>query len=89
MLQVLQHYLTVIDADVISEINLAPDSNGWLPCDPEDFVYGPATTYWCSDIFMHEEKGVSTIHNEEARLAVHHAARKRVQDLWAQRGSIH
>ena len=90
MLQILEKYLPSIDNDTILEIKLAPDENGWEPCNPEEFIYGPATTYWCSDLFMHEEEGNSTVsHNGEDRVAAHRAARQRVQNVWAQRGSIH
>lgn len=88
MLQVLQRFLPDVDADVILEITIA-DRDGNVPCDVEGWVYPHTSSFWCSDIFMHEEEGNSTLHNEDDRRVVHGVARQRVRDLWHQRGTLH
>ena len=87
-LQVLERYLPDIHTGTISSFTLA-DKNGRVPCDPETAIYPLTASYWCSDIFMHEEAGTSTLHNEDDRKIVHGVARQRVRDLWHQRGSLH
>ena len=89
LLQVLQHYLSDINTDVISHIQLEPDADNWVPCDPENTIYGRARTYWCSDMFVHEEQGNSSISNDDHRMHVHQVNRQRVQLFWSQRGSLH
>lgn len=59
------------------------------PCDSEDFIYRPTQSYTCTDLFVYEKEGSSTIHDDDARMQIHRHARKHVQYVWNSRGSLH
>ena len=67
----------------------AVDFSGGPACNAEDIVFSSTHSYTCTDLFVYEEDGVSTIHNDETHAEIHRSARRHAELLWSQRGTLH
>lgn len=67
----------------------AVDFSGGPACNAEDLVFSSTHSYTCTDLFVYEEDGVSTIHNDETHAEIHRSARRHAELLWSQRGTLH
>ena len=52
-------------------------------------MYRSLVTLTCTDLYVFEAEGNSTLHNNDERMRVHRHARSHVQALWAVRGTLH
>ena len=57
------------------------------PCDGEDLVFRPLKTYLSASLHFFEEESNSTLHNDQARMAIHRHSRQHVACLHAARGN--